>query len=248
MPVDPTRRLAAVAVLATLAACASKPKFAGKPVVTKIALIPATEPFALTLENRNQVAQVIVPISSIAFTLDSKDKANRLNQRLAGSRPSTAPKLTLIVVEALRAAGYPVEVLDNLARDPEDPDDIDFAKIKTDAEAIVQLRVMEIGVYSSSLSPDYLPRVNVDGKIYIRARDDSVYDETLYYGADAKEGKPWAIVADRRYAYPTFDDVMGRADELRTVFEEATVALARLMARQMQDALAKQTLKAPALT
>lgn len=244
MSFDPTRRLAAVAVLASLAACAAKPKYAGKPVVTKIALIPASEPLTLTLQNQNGVVQTLIPIAALGFHLDSKAKAKLFNERMASQRLALAPKVTTIVVAALRSAGYAVEVLDDLVRSADDPDDIDYGKIKTDAEAIVQVRVNEVGMFSSKLSPDYLPRVTVDGKLYIRNRDDSIYDETLYYGVDAKEGKTWAIVSDRRYVYPNFEDVMSKIAELRTVFEEATVALAHLLAKQMQDTLATQTQKA----
>jgi len=227
-----------------LSACAARPKFVGKPVVTRIALIPASDPLTLTLQNQNGVVQTLFPIAALGFHLDSKAKAKLFNERMASRRRSLAPRLTATVVDALRAAGYPVEVLDNLVRPADDPDDIDYAHIKTDAEAIVQLRINEIGMFSSKLSPDYLPRVNVDGKLYIRSRDDSVYDETLYYGVDAKAGKPWAIVSDPRYVYPNFEDVMSRADELSVVFENATIALSNLLATQLQEALATQTQKA----
>lgn len=244
MQSNPNRRAATVALLAALAGCATKPKYSGKPVVSTIALIPATDPRTLTLENQNGV-QFLIGIAQLAYLLDSKAKAKLFNERMASRRRSLAPQLTAIVVDALRAAGYPVEVLDKLERDPEDPDDIDYEKIKTDADAIVQLRINEIGMFSSKLSPDYLPRVNVDGKLYIRSRDDSVYDETLYYGVDAKEGKPWALVSDRRYTYASFDDVMGKVDELSVVFEEATIALSNLLAGQLREALAKQTQRGP---
>ena len=244
MSFDPSRRLATAAVLASLVACAAKPKYAGKPVVTKIALIPATDPLTLTLQNQNGVVQTLFPIAALGFHLDSKAKAKLFNERMASRPLALAPSVTTIVVEALRGAGYAVEVLDGLVRPADDPDDIDYEKIRTDAEAIVQVRVNEVGMFSSKLSPDYLPRVNVDGKLYIRSRADSIYDETLYYGVDAKEGKAWAIVSDKRYVYPSFEDVMSRIEELRAVFADATIALAHLLARQLQDALATQTQKA----
>lgn len=236
-----SRRTAAVSMLACLAACAARPKFTGLPVVRKIAFIPASEPLEFVLENKNQNLQMIFPIASLAYSMDSKAKRKRFNEILASPRPSLAPQLNDVIVAGLRGAGYPVEVLDALARDPEDPDDIDYAKLGTDAEAIVQLRFREVGLLSPSSSTDYLPQVNIDGKLYIRSRDDSVYDEALYYGVDAKPGKPWAIAGDPRYAYPYFDVVLERILEVRESFHKATGALAELMATQLREALATKT-------
>ena len=240
MPFNPMRQLVTVVFLASLAACASKPASTEKPVVRKIALIPATEPLQLTLENQNAVV-FLSPITSLGFQYDSKVKAKLFNEKMATQNLSLAPKLTTTVVDSLRSAGYQVEVLEGLARSADDPDDIDYEKIKTDAEVIVQLRVKEVGMFSSRFSNDYLPRVNVDGKLYIRSLDDSIYDETLYYGADAKEGKASAIIADRKFAYPTFEVLMSKPEEVRDVFENATLALARLLAKQLRETLVTKT-------
>ena len=236
-----TRRTAAAALLAGLAACTTRPKFTGLPIVRKIAFIPASEPLQFVLENKNQTLAAIFPIASLAYSLDSKEKRKRFNQVLSSPRPSLAPQLNEVVVAALRGAGYPVEVLDTLARDPEDPDDIDYDKVVTDAEAILQLRFREVGLLSPSSSTSYLPQVNIDGKLYIRSRDDSVYDEGLYYGVDAKPGKPWAIAGDPRYAYAYFDLILERIAEVRESFSTATAALADLMAVQLREALATRT-------
>jgi hypothetical protein len=239
------RSLLALLALLVLGACASKPAPTDKPVLRKIALIPAVDPQRLTLSNENGVMNVLVPIASVGFLLDSKEKAKRFNEAMAGRRVSYAAKLTTTVVDALRGAGYKVEVLDALERPADDPDDIDYEKLKTDAEMILQLRVDEVGVYSSKLSPDYLPRVNVQAKLYVRSRDDSLYDETLYFGVDAKPGKEFTIVSDPKFAYPSFDAVLARSDEIGGVFESGTDALARMLAAQLIEVLATKTRPAP---
>src|SRR5450432_1375883 len=149
------------------------------------------------------------------------------------------------VVDALRGAGYRVELLDALERPADDPDDIDYEKLKTDAEMILQLRVDEVGMYSSKLSPDYLPRVNVQAKLYVKSRDDSIYDESLYFGVDAKPGKEFTIVSDPKFAYPSFDAVIARSDEIAGLFESGTDALARMLTAQLLDVLATKTRPAP---
>ena len=226
-----------IALGTALGACASKPVPSGKPLVRKIALVPATEPLALTLENRSAVMYAF-PIASLGYWSNSKAKARVFNEAMATRPPVLAPKLTSTVVDALRGAGYRIEPVDGLRRDPEDPDKLDLEKVPTDAEAVLHLRINEVGLFSSPFSADYVPRVNVEASFYVRSIDDTIYDEALYYGVDAKDGKPWAIVVDPKFTYATFDVVIARQDELREVFESATLALAQVIARQLLAAIA----------
>ncbi len=231
--------------LAVLGACASKPARVDKPVLRKIALIPATEPQELTLKNENGVMNVLIPISSVAFLLDSKEKAKRFNEAMSTRRTALAQALTMQVVEALAAKGYRVERLDDIVRPVDDPDDIDYGTLKTDAEAILQLRVSEVGLYSSKLSTNYLPRVNIQAKLYVRSIDDSLYDENLYFGVDAKDSDPTTIVADPKFAYPSFESVMSKTDEIKAVFDDGIERLARRLSSQLVDTLEKKTRPAP---
>lgn len=81
MPLASLRWFVAVLALAMLGACATNaPR--EKPVLGKIALIPATEPATLTLANESGVI-FLVPISSVAFAADSKEKARKFNEAMA---------------------------------------------------------------------------------------------------------------------------------------------------------------------
>lgn len=227
-----------------LAGCAAKLPLAEKPVVRKIALIPASEPLEFTLGNPTPI-MFISPLVETGIMLATKAKAREFSQKMTARHVALAPRLTTIVVDSLRAAGYTVDVLDDIARDPEDPDNIDLAKVATDAQVIVRLRIREVGVFSPRSASDYLPRVNVDGALYIRAIDDAPYDETLYYGVDAQSRHAGSIEADPSLKYPTFDAVMAKTDELQATFEYATDALARLLAAQLKQALVAGTRAAP---
>ena len=154
-----------VLLLTTLFGCASKrPLLPTEPaLVHRIAVVPATDPLALSLENRTGV-MYLAPIVGVGVMLDSKGKAQRLNQSAKFRNLNLADKLTVPIVEALRAAGYEVEVLDHLVRPAQDPDDIDLDKLQVRAEAILQLRVSDAGLYAGAFSNDYIPRVNVEGK------------------------------------------------------------------------------------
>jgi hypothetical protein len=236
------RPLVAVLVAAALAGCASKRPLPDKPILHTIALIPATEPREMTLLNQT-VMIFLSPIVETGIMLNSKSKAKVFTEAMQSRHLELASRLTTKVVDGLRSAGYRVEVLDHLARPAADPDDIDYDKLGTAAEVIVQLRVNEVGLFSSRNSNDYLPRVNIDGKLYIRAFDDAPYDETLYFGVDAQEGKTRHIVADPKFAYPTFDAVTANYDQIGALFQDATDQIATVMIVGLLETLAANTLR-----
>ncbi len=240
-----TRRVALVAIPVALGACAAKPPRTDRPALRKIALIPATEPESLTLKNENGVTNVLIPISSVAFLLDSKEKAKRFNDTMVAHRPPVAKILTTRVADTLRAKGYTVDQLTDIDRPTDDPDDVDFQKLRTDAEAILQLRVAEVGLYSSKLSTDYLPRVNIQAKMYFKSIDDSLYDENLYFGVDATPGDPTTIVADPKFAYSSFETVMAKTDEIERLFADGIDMLAKRLADQLVDTLQKKARLVP---
>jgi hypothetical protein len=143
--------------------------------------------------------------------------------------------LTEEVVAALRGDGFDVEILKELTRPADDPDNIDYDKVSTDADAILHLWISEVGLYSSHLSRNYIPRVNASGRLFVKGQDNDVYDEDLYYGVDAKKGKEWAIVPDPKFAYPSFDAVMSNIDEVRSAFATGTLEISKRMSEEIYD-------------
>lgn len=232
--------VATVLTLALVGGCASKKPAIGTPVVATIAVVPATDPALLTLRNENGVV-FLSPITSAGFYLDSKEKAKQFIAAMASRRMPLADKLTRKVVAVIAAKGFRIDVLTDVPRPQDDPDDVDDGKLRTQADAILQLRVDELGVFSSKFSTDYLPRVNIQAKLYVRSVDDSVYDENLSFGVDARAGDTFSIVSDPRFAYPTFESLLGRADEIAAVLDNGIDALAELVAAQLIDALAVKT-------
>lgn len=109
-------------------------------------------------------------------------------------------KFTEEVAAALRGQGFSVEILDGIARPVDEPDN------------------------SSPYSLSYIPRANASRKIWVNGQEESLYDEEMYYGVDAKKGKEWAIVPDPKFAYRSFDAVMPGIDEVRSAFASGATA------------------------
>jgi hypothetical protein len=221
------------AVLCT--ACASHPKTASpKPIIKRIALIPATNPKTYTLYNATP--PIGYPFEFWVNKADSGTKEQFLNEKLGLQPLNLAGDLTDEVAAALRGYGFTVEILDGIKRVVDDPDNVDYDKIVTDADVIVHLWITEVGLYSSHTSAYYIPRVNAAGTMFVKGQDDSLFSEEIYYGVDAKKGKAWAIVPDPKFAYRYFDDVIFRLDEVRASFEIGAREIGKKMSEHINDA------------
>jgi hypothetical protein len=226
--------VAVLSMLALLSACATHPKTtASRPTAIKrIAVIPASNPKLYSFEN------AAPPIGGYPFQYwvnkaDSKSKGRTFNDRLNSQPSNLGDELTEEVATALRGHGFTVEILEGLARPADDPDNVDYDKITSNADAILHLWISEVGLYSSGFSLDYIPRVNAGGKLFVIGQDDNIYNEDIYYGVDARKGKAWAIVPDPKYAYRSFELVMSNIDELRSAYAAGVLEISRRMSEQI---------------
>lgn len=167
--------------------------------------------------------------------LDSKSKAKIFNDKLNSQPRTLGADFTEEVVTALRGYGFTVEILDGLKRPADDPDNIDYDKISSDADAILHLWISEVGLYSSHMSVDYIPRVNASGRLFVKGREDDIYDEEIDYGVDAKKGKDWAILPDPKFAYRSFDAVMSNIDDVRSAFATGAAEIGKRMSEQIYN-------------
>lgn len=218
-------------------ACATHPKtVATRPVIKRIAVIPASNPRWYTFEN----AAAPVANTTLLFwvnKIDSHGKAKIFNDKVNAQPAALGADFTEQVAASLRERGFTVEILGGVVRPADDPDNIDYDKVSTSADAILHLWISEVGLFSSPMSSNYIPRVNASGKLFVRGEDDNVYDEDLCYGVDAKKGKAWAIPPDPKYAYPSFDAVLNRIEEVRSSFADGTREIGTRMSAQIVDSI-----------
>jgi hypothetical protein len=230
------RALLAVSTAVLLAACATHRNnlSAVKPNIQRVAIIPAANPVWYSFQNA--APPIGYPMQFWVNKLDSRSKAKIFNDRMHSPHSGLGDEFTQEVAAELRARGFTVEILQGIQRPPDDPDNVDYNKITTDADAILHLWIEEVGVYSSPMSAQYIPRVNMGGKLWAKGQEDSLYNETLYYGVDARAGKKWAIVPDPKYAYPSFDAVMAHIDEVQTALGAGASEISKKMTEQISSA------------
>jgi hypothetical protein len=231
--------MAALSTLALMAGCATHSKaIAHRPtVIQRIAIIPASNPKLYSFEN------AAPPIGGYPYQFwvnkaDSRSKRQIFNDRLNSQPSNLGNELTEEVATALRAHGFTVEILQGLPRPADDPDNVDYDKISSDADAIVQVWISDVGLYSSGFSLYYIPRVNAGAKLFVKGQDDDIYNEVIYYGVDARKGKDWAIVPDPKFTFRSFDLVMSNIDDVRSAFLDGVLKISERTSEQIYRATA----------
>jgi hypothetical protein len=226
----------AIAAAVLISACSTTKPALPKPEIKSIAIIPATDPTEYTLENLS-ATQFVIPIASLFNHLDSKSKAKIFNDRLNAKPMALANTFTNDVADALRAHGYRVDILQNVTRPADDPDNLDYSKISSSSDAMLHLRFTEVGLFSARSSQDYIPRVDGYGVVFIVGREDYLYDDEVYWGVDAAKGKKNTILPDKQFAYPSFESVLSNLNNIRSAFDVGTHQMAVLMAQQIHETL-----------
>jgi hypothetical protein len=227
-------RILAASIVAVLSACSHNPPVNYAPIA-KIAIVPILEPAGYSLENKNLPFAATGLPGMLGFDAIEHSKSGQFTAAMIRQHPKPGSKLVTRLVAELTRRGYEVEVLDKVKRTADDPEDIDYSTIKTGADAILHVRFTATGVYSGTFDGSYVPRLNIRGVLYAPNREESVYDEDLYYGVDAKAGKTWGIVADGKYAYRDFDTLLAGVPDLISAFDGGSEALAERMAEHIKD-------------
>lgn len=231
------RTIVALAAVAVLTSCASKPLVAvSKPTIKSIAIIPPSSPTSYVLENRSMLP-AIVPVTHLAFMLDSREKAKRLTEKIGSPQFSLGTAFTNAIAEGLRGHGYTVQVLENLPRTPGDPDSVDYQTLQHTSDAALHVYFSSVGLVSPASSANYRPRVNMSGIVFVKGSPNYLYEEDVLYGVDAREGKKWAIVADEKLAFPDFEYVLDNLELVRGAFLTGAKAVAQRMADQIHAAV-----------
>jgi len=215
-------------VFTFFAGCGSTSKVpANSTPVTQIMVLPVAPIKKLFTENKG------VPMGMLWQGLADRHKSAAFTESMETTRNSMALALTSELLKELKAQGFEAQVLEGVARPPASPDDIDYPKLPT-TQPVLHVYFEEVGMYSSRFSLDYIPRVNVTAYLVRPQSAESIYNETIYYGADARGESHKSIPADARYKWPSFDALIQQPKEVSDAYGAAVTAIASKIALNLR--------------
>jgi len=215
-----------------LAGCGSGPTAAPElPTVTRIMVIPVAPINKLHTENKG------VPLGVLWQSIADRVKGSEFNERMEAVRKDMGPKLTAALVQQLNALGYQAQVLEGVSRPAASPDHIDYGKLPT-SEPVLHVYFNEVGMYSARFSTDYVPRVNLSAYLMTAKDGDSVYSETIYYGADASGDSSGSVPANARDRWGSFGELVAKPQEVTRSYDDAVTALATRIAKNIRASTA----------
>lgn len=207
--------------------------------VTKIAFLPISEPDRVSVQNASG-ASLLVPIAGLALHADSKNKENTLSDKMAIQNTLLGKTLSSYIEEDLKKGGYEVSVLDNVPRPKDDPDDIEYQDIKTDADVVLHIYFDEIGMISEAFSAGYHPRTYIKVELYHIKHDEDVYDETLCFGLDARPLRSCTMISGLDVSYPTFEAMTSKTTEISQMWNSGTREISNQMVSKIVAAIKKR--------
>jgi hypothetical protein len=218
----------AVASTVLLSACGSRPTVpAPLPVIQRVMVIPVAPIDKLHTENKG------IPLGVLWQSLADRIKGADFNERMEAVRKGMGPKLTAALVQQLNAQGYQAQALEGVVRPAASPDNIDYSKLPT-TEPVLHVYFNEIGMYSARFSTDYVPRVNVSAYLMDSKDGDSVYSETLYYGADASGDTSVNVPANPGHRWGSFGELVAQPLAAAASYDDAVTGLATRIAKNIR--------------
>ena len=88
-------------------------------------------------------------------------------------------------------------------------------------------------MYSARFSKGYVPRVNLSAYLVRGQTEDSLYSETLYYGADANGEASWSVPANPDHRWSSFNELFEHPQEVARSYDYAIDALAKKIAQNV---------------
>lgn len=201
----------------------------------KIALLAVADPEELEVKNRGTPLSLLALPGFLVNRKIEKDRAESLTSVFRRNTLNLGKEMTAALSEQLAAAGYVIDVITEFIYLADDPGEIDYAHLDTDAEVILLTRFSQVGLYSGQFSRNFLPRLNFEGTLFTKHDQAELFYHYVYYGADAGKANENQIPSDPKYAYPSYGEAYERDNELVEGFRVGIQKIAMSFARQLRS-------------
>jgi len=206
------------------------------PIVTLV-VVPSTE--KILIENRGGPMDVLALPGFLVTKKIQADRVTDFKQLLSKQQFDAPRELNEAILSALQAAGLTVTPTPGLRFLPDDPETVDYIKSAPNTSKVLVVTVRELGLYSGRTTRNFAPKLNISVELLKTDDETSLYDEWLYYGADASKETPTTAPSAPRHAYPSYGEAVEHSDELIASFRTGIAKLAQLTADQVKPLLLK---------
>ena len=118
----------------------------------------------------------------------------------------------------------------------DDPTSIDYKNSAIAADKILIVTISNMGLYSSRLKTTFAPRLNVNFDLVDKRTEDSVFSQSIKYGADASKNSDDEITANPNYEFASFEEALNRVAELIEAYRDGINRMTKLIALQITKA------------
>lgn len=222
-------------IVLTLGGCSHKLQQPDHGPLRKIAVLPVSNPHEFEVANDNFFVRFF-GLASLAMSMENRRKSKTFAEKMRSEQMAMGQKMTKAILEELPRQGYEVELIERVDGKGDDPEDIDYTTIHADG-AVLHVWIQDIGMDSSVLRNDYLPRLTVAVRLIYPLDQQFLYEEWLYYGSEAKEGKNWSVAGKPRYRFASFEEMLNNPDQIVENFDDGIRATAQHIGREFRRAV-----------
>jgi hypothetical protein len=225
-----------------LAGCAGQNRHTqqevSKILVKKIAILPIKERQTFTLGNRVGPF-AFLPGAGLWNGLGMAEKSKEFAIKMREFNVTLGREITQALSDNLGQHGFETVILtDNKIRaSPENPAEIRYHRIVTDADAILNVWIKEAGAFSVLSSVSYQPQLNLEVRLVSKLSEEFLYKLSIDYGANSGKTGDDSIPSDPKYRYKDYDTIMGKLPELVEALHFGAQALADQIANQIGHSL-----------
>jgi hypothetical protein len=198
-----------------------------------ISLVPIQAPTTMSFENRGGALDLLALPGMVASRGIATSRAVELSNLLRKREVQFGTELTQALLAELKAHGVEVELLEEAPFFPDDPTALDYAKLPPTASLVLSGNYDAVGFYSGRLTTQFRPRVNVTVYLVRRQGEQTLYSQSIYYGADASKPAEDMIPADAKFTFASYDDTMARPDDVVEAMRDGVHRIARQIAEQV---------------
>lgn len=214
-------QLLSICIVSALTTCFAPANAAeqikGQGSIKTFTMLPVGEPSEYKMRNRNLL------IGGIVGGIRDMSLSSKLTEAIKLENPELGEHIKKSVADQLKRSGLSeIPMPEGISTDK-----INYATIKTDADAIVHIYYEGAGLFSGTLSTNYEPYLYASYCVVARKiSNDCIIENSGVYGDGSKKNAPGTYVAPENERWPNSEAVEGGIKDVIASFKNGATKIA----------------------